>query len=209
MKRLTFGIAAVLTVLASVQPAFAQISVGDAIDELTRAPKVQEIFNAGRGAASTSISGSFQGVTDIGGGRSNGWVFGARRMLTRWFGVEAELNGAYGASDHYLYATSWRDHSLLGGVRFSGTRRLAPFGRVQAGFIHSAMRSGPTSIGEQYQFPVQNDSWSRSGFVIQPGGGLEMMFNRHFGVSAAIDVQISQVYLQSRFTMGAVVPLGR
>ena len=123
MKHLTFRIAAVLTVLAAVQPAFAQISVGDASEALTRAAKVQEILGASRAAAPMSITGSFQGVTDIGGGRSNGWVFGARRMLNSWFGVEAELNGAYGASDHYLYATTWRDHSLLGGVRFSGTRR--------------------------------------------------------------------------------------
>ena len=209
MRNCAYGIAAVLTLLATVQPVFAQTSVDDAVDAPTRLPKVQEILGGSRAATPVSITGSFQGVTDVEGGRSNGWVFGARRMLNAWFGLEAELNGAYGASDHFLYATTWRDHSVLGGVRFSARRRLAPFARVQAGVIHSALTSSATSVGDRVGFPRQSESWTRSGFVIQPGGGLEVMFNRHFGASAALDVQISPVYLQTRFTIGAIVPLGR
>lgn len=35
------------------------------------------------------------------------------------------------------------------------------------------------------------------------------MINRYFGASAGIDRQLSQLYLQARFTAGAVIALGR
>lgn len=185
MKHLACSLACGLTLLATVQSVSAQ-----------SAPPV-------------SVTGSYQGVTDSGGQPSEGWVLGIRKMHNKWFGVEAELNGAYGGSDHFLYATEWRDHSLLGGVRFSGTRRVAPFGRVQVGFLHSVITSQQTSEGAYYGFPFQTSSRAKSALVIQPGGGLEVRINRHFAASAGVDLQLSNLYLQARFTTGAVISFGR
>ena len=125
-----------------------------------------------QGATPIKVTGSYQGVNDAGGQPSTGWVVGISKMQNRWFGVEAELNGAVGGSDSYLYATQWRDHALLGGVRFSRTGRVAPFARVQAGVLHSAISSQNTAIGAQVGFPFGVNSRANSAFVLQPGAGV-------------------------------------
>lgn len=103
-----------------------------------------------------------------GGINANGFNTAATTNFSRWFGVTADLSGAYKS----VSGVSARTYMYTFGPTFSARRdRLTPFVHFLAGGFHASAS-------------VPGFSTSTNGFAMMLGGGLDFKVSDHFAVRA-------------------------
>ena len=103
-----------------------------------------------------------------GGVNANGFNTAATTNFSRWFGVTADLSGAY----KNVSGISARAYMYTFGPTFSARReRVTPFVHLLAGGFHASAS-------------VPGFSASTNGFAMMLGGGLDFKVSDHFAIRA-------------------------
>jgi len=139
------------------------------------------LLGAGSGSASAQvrkagdIAASYSFVRIAGeadGSAPSGWLFSASRSITPLFAVVGEVAGSYASEDGDAYGF----HTFQGGIRVAGPsgHGVRPFAQLLAGV-------GVVSCCGDYA----------AGFVMEPGGGVDIPIGRRVAMRLAASVPLA------------------
>ena len=158
------------------------------------------------------LSGGYQVLHALSDTLPVGWYVDLAGNVNRWFGVVAEVGGAYRTKRESVAINRTVDvtstlHTFMGGVCLSAriNRRIILFHPVLIGGAHASVSADDVGV---------TLSPSETKFALQPGIGVNLMVTDKVGVQVAADYR--RVFLgedrggenESRFTIGIVLPLG-
>jgi len=140
----------------------------------------------------------------------NGFEGSYVRNVNRYFGIKADVSGAYrnedfqgtfqtapGVTSTFRTETKNSIYNFLGGVQVkdnASEARLKPFGHALAGVAHvrAKIRGSGSSL------PTQNFTFHDTGFAAGLVGGLDIKINDRFDLRA-IQVDYNPIYTERRF----------
>lgn len=142
------------------------------------------------------------------------------RNVSRYFGIKADVSGAYRNDDFETrfttspptttttVRTEFKNslYNFLGGVQVkdnASEARFKPFGHALAGVAHSRSKisSSPTLSGPR------NFTFSDTGFAAALGGGLDVKINDRFDFRV-VQVDYNPIYSESRFSNNVRFSIG-
>jgi hypothetical protein len=155
-----------------------------------------------------TLSGGVAGVSDGGVSLAGFYVEGERR-LTRNLSAVGQVHRATGSGEGYFSTIEWTDLFLGGGIRVSGRPKpwFEPFGQLLVGSyaVKTVEAATPNRFGAG-----TSDNYTDTTIATVVGGGANLVASGHLGLRVGLDLQLHPGTLPTaRFTLGAVVPIGR
>jgi len=114
-----------------------------------------------------------------------GWSFEVGRLLTPHFGIAGEVNGnRYSDVSPNGWSESHRVFTFVGGprLRTSASDRVIGFAHLLAGIDRTSYTI--------HTPPAPDFNRSFSGFLIEPGGGVDVMVTRRLAVRSRLNVGV-------------------
>ncbi len=149
----------------------------------------------------------------------NGFEGSYVRNVTRYFGIKADVSGAYRNDDfettfptspttNTTIRTEFKSslYNFLGGVQVkdnASEARFKPFGHALAGVAHSrsTIKSPPTLSSPE------NFTFTDTGFAAALSGGLDVKINNRFDFRV-IQVDYNPIYFRDRFNNNVRLSIG-
>lgn len=131
-----------------------------------------------------------------------GWVFAAAGNITNWMAIVGEVGGNYKSMTEMGTDVTFREHAVLGGVRFAmrGRGPVVPFVHVLSGL-------GNIGVG------AEGVSMSFNAFALQAGGGADIRMSNRTAIRIQGDYRLLRKYgenvNESRFGVGVVFRAGK